>query len=431
MDKAQRSKFTKIAAGLAAAAVVVLGGMYIAGSASGSVPPATVDFANISAEQKQKLFDRGLQVFRAADCAACHSSPTTGAELAGGMAMVTPMGTLYGTNISPSREHGIGQWSADDLYRAVARGMAPGRKNLYPAMPYASYHDITRADVDALWVWLQAQPAVEVANRQPEMNFPFSIRPGLALWNVLERPAGAPALEASNFLERGAYLVNTLGHCGECHTPRTSSFAMDLRKSLAGNVIEGAYAPDLRPKAMAERGWSEQDLVQFLRTGLSPQGVMTMGMFPVLQHSSAHMEEADLKAMAAYLMQGEKPAVKLAAEAPQTPTSANGERIYVGLCAGCHGVDGQGQPHSSLRLDTNTTAMFPTPLNLVRVIREGLPERDLAHGERMQAMPGFADQLSHEDMADLVNYMRLRWGRQKGDVTPAQVADVIKSAESH
>ena len=115
-------------------------------------------FANISAEQKQKLFDRGLQVFRAADCAACHSSPTTGAELAGGMAMVTPMGTLYGTNISPSREHGIGKWSADDLYRAVARGMAPGRKNLYPAMPYASYHDITRADVDALWVWLQAQP---------------------------------------------------------------------------------------------------------------------------------------------------------------------------------------------------------------------------------------------------------------------------------
>lgn len=427
MDKAQRSKFTKIAAGLAAAAVVVLGGMYIAGSASGSVPPATVDFANISAEQKQKLFDRGLQVFRAADCAACHSSPTTGAELAGGMAM----GTLYGTNISPSREHGIGQWSADDLYRAVARGMAPGRKNLYPAMPYASYHDITRADVDALWVWLQAQPAVEVANRQPEMNFPFSIRPGLALWNALERPAGEPASEAANTLDRGAYLVNTLGHCGECHTPRTSSFAMDLSKSLAGNVIEGAYAPDLRPKAMAERGWSEQDLVQFLRTGLSPQGVMTMGMFPVLQHSSAHMEEADLKAMAAYLMQGEKPSVKLAAEAPQTPTSANGERIYVGLCAGCHGVDGQGQPHSSLRLDTNTTAMFPTPLNLVRVIREGLPERDLAHGERMQAMPGFADQLSHEDMADLVNYMRLRWGRQKGDVTPAQVADVIKSAESH
>ncbi len=431
MDKSQRSKFTKIAAGIAAAAVVVLGGMYIAGSASGSVPPATVDFANISAEQKQKLFDRGLQVFRAADCAACHSSPTTGAELAGGMAMVTPMGTLYGTNISPSKEHGIGRWSADDLYRAVARGMAPGRKNLYPAMPYASYHDITRADVDALWVWLQAQPAVEVANRQPEMHFPFSIRPGLALWNALERPAGAPAPAANNDLERGAYLVNTLGHCGECHTPRTSSFAMDLKQSLAGNVIEGAYAPDLRPKAMAERGWSERDLLQFLRTGLSPQGVMTMGMFPVLQHSSAHMEEADLKAMAAYLMQGEKPEPRPATEAPETRISANGERVYLGLCAGCHGVDGQGQPHSSLRLDTNTTAMFPTPLNLVRVIREGLPERGLGHGERMQAMPGFADQLSHEDMADLVNYMRLRWGRQKGDVTPAQVADVIKTAETH
>ena len=437
MDKTQRSKLTKIAAGIAAAAVVVLGGMYIVGSSSGSVPAATVDFASISPEQKQKLSDRGLQVFRAADCAACHSSPTTGAELAGGMAMVTPMGTLYGTNISPSKEHGIGNWSADDLYRAVARGMAPGRKNRYPAMPYASYHDITRADVDALWVWLQAQPAVEVANRKPEMNFPFSIRPGLALWNALERPAGEQNLggvpEAANTLDRGAYLVNTLGHCGECHTPRTASFAMDLKKSLAGNVIEGAYAPDLRPKAMAERGWSEQDLVQFLRTGLSSQGVMTMGMFPVLEHSSSHLDERDLKAMAAYLMQGEKPqpAAAQPAQAPQTPVSANGERVYVGLCAGCHGVDGQGQPHSSLRLDTNTTAMFPTPLNLVRVIREGLPERDLAHGERMQAMPGFAQQLSNEDMADLVNYMRVRWGRQKGDVTPSQVADAIKTAESH
>lgn len=438
MDKRQ---LTRIAAGVAAAAALLLGALYIAGSSSGSVPPASVDLTQLSPEHKQQLSERGLQVFRAADCAACHSSPTTGAELAGGMAMVTPMGTLYGTNISPSKEHGIGNWSADDLYRAVARGMGPGRKNLYPAMPYASYHDISRSDVDALWVWLQQQPAVEVPNRAAEMNFPFSIRPAVALWNALERPAGQPAPEAANEVERGRYLVNTLGHCGECHTPRTASFAMDLKQSLAGNVIEGAYAPDLRPQAMAERGWNEQDLRQFLRTGLSPQGVMTMGMFPVLEHSSSKMDEADLKAMAAYLMRGDKaqagaPVVAKKPEpqpeaAPQTQVSANGQRVYVGLCAGCHGVEGQGQPHSSLRLDSNTTAMFPTALNLVRVIREGLPERDLAHGERMQAMPGFAQQLSDQDMADLVNYMRVRWGRQKGDVTPAQVKDLIKTAESH
>ncbi|WP_120970303.1 cytochrome c [Comamonas sp. lk] len=448
MDK---RKLTRIAAAVAAAGVLLLGAMYIAGSSSGSVPPASVDLSQLSPEHKQQLSERGLQVFRAADCAACHSSPTTGAELAGGMAMVTPMGTLYGTNISPSKEHGIGNWSADDLYRAVARGMAPGRKNLYPAMPYASYHDITRADVDALWVWLQQQPAVEVPNRAAEMHFPFSIRPAVALWNALERPASqsapkaapAAANDADLLIERGRYLVNTLGHCGECHTPRTASFAMDLKQSLAGNVIEGAYAPDLRPEAMVQRGWNEGDLLQFMRTGLSPQGVMTMGMFPVLEHSSSQMDEAELKAMAAYLMRGDKagtaaavPAVAAKLEplqdvAPQTQVSANGQRVYLGLCAGCHGVDGQGQPHSSLRLDTNTTAMFPTPLNLVRVIREGLTERDLAHGERMQAMPGFAQQLSDQDMADLVNYMRVRWGRQKGDVTPAQVADLIKTAESH
>ena len=163
--------------GLGAAAVLgvlVAGGMYRYGSASGDVPPATVDFAKLGPQEFDALYKRGEQVFRGGDCAACHSSPATGAELAGGVPMVTPMGTLYGSNISPSKEHGIGGWTADDLYRAVAAGMAPGRKNLYPAMPYASYHQITRADVDALWVWLMKQPAVEVANKPSEMNFPFN-----------------------------------------------------------------------------------------------------------------------------------------------------------------------------------------------------------------------------------------------------------------
>ena len=411
------------------AGVVVVGGMYLYGSSSGTVPPATVDFAKLSGAEYDAFYKKGEQVFRAGDCAACHSSPQTGAELAGGLPMVTPMGTIYGTNISPSKAHGIGNWSADDLYRAMAAGMAPGRKNLYPAMPYASYHQVTRADVDALWVWLMKQPALEVPNQPNQMAFPFNIRPAVAMWNVLHRPSAKPFDPSLDEMGRGKYLVDVLGHCAECHSPRTKlTFAMDKSRYLEGNVIEGAYAPALTPDALRARGWNKDDLVKFLRTGVSQQGVMTFGMAAVLDHSTAHMPEADLKAMAAYLTQNqEMPALK--PKPAEAQTNVKGADLYVGLCAGCHGVQGAGQPHSSVPINTNTTAMFPTPLNLIRVIREGVAERDLAHGERMQAMPGFADKLSNAEMAELVNYMRQTWGGQPGDVTAASVADHIQTIE--
>lgn len=413
------------------AGVLVAGGMYWWGSSS-SVPPATVDFAKLDAKEFDALYKRGEQVFRAGDCAACHSSPTTGAELAGGVPMVTPMGTLYGTNISPSKEHGIGNWTADDLYRAVAAGIAPGRKNLYPAMPYASYHQVTRADVDALWVWLMKQPAVEVANKPSEMHFPFSIRPAVAMWNALNRPAAREFDMSVDELVRGKYLVDVLGHCAECHSPRTATFAMDASRYLEGNTIEGSYAPAITPDALSQRGWTKDDLVRFFRTGVSPQGVMTFRMASVLDHSTSRMAEADVRAMAAYLTQNREmpgPKAQLAA-VPEGQVNVKGEHLYLGLCAGCHGAQGAGQPHSSVPMSTNTTAMFPTPINLIRVIREGVHERDLAHGERMQTMPAYADKLSNEEMADLVNYMRQTWGGRPGDVTAAQVAEHVKTIDS-
>ena len=417
---------------VALAAVLVAGGMYWAGSSSGSIPPATVDFSKLTPEQNTALFKRGEQVFRAADCAACHSAPKSGAELAGGLAMVTPMGTLHGTNISPSKDHGIGKWTADDLYRAVATGIGPGRTNLYPAMPYASYHAITRADADALWVWLMKQPAVEVANTANTMKFPFNIRPAVAFWNVLNRPSPTEAPATGDELVRGKYLVDVLGHCAECHSPRTSTFAMDKGRYLQGSVLEGAYAPNITPDALAARGWTKDDLVQFFRTGVSAQGVMLFGMADVLDHSTSRMDEGDVRAMAAYLTQnntmpGAQATLAARPKAAEGQINVKGENLYVGLCAGCHGVQGQGQPHSSVPISTNTTAMFPTPINLIRVIQDGVHERDLAHGERMQTMPGFADKLSNDEMADLVNYMRQTWGGQPADVTPSQVADHMKT----
>ena len=416
------NRFLRIVALFALFGLVVLGTVYWIGRGSGDIPAASVDFASLDGDQRQEMLERGEWVAHASDCAACHTDPSGGSDLAGGLPMETPMGTIYGTNITPSDDHGIGGWSADDLYRAVAWGVAPGDKNLYPAMPYPSYHQITRADSDALWVWLMAQRPVNKPNRSNDLIFPFNIRPAVALWNAFFRPDAEPFQPDETPAAQGEYLVNVLGHCGECHTPRNLAYAL-TDDHLAGEVIEGAYAPDLRPDALARRGWTEDDLVTFLHRGLSPQGVMTFGMFPVLSHSTSHLATDDLEAISSYLTAGQT-MTGPQMDKPVAVLSPEGASLYTGLCAGCHGTDGAGQPNSSVRLDVNTTAMYTNPLNLIRVIAEGIPERDLAQGERMQAMPAFDQMLSDQQMTELVNYLRQRWGGQEGDVT----AEVVQSA---
>lgn len=406
--------------------IIASGLLFWTSSRDVQIPPASVDFASLSPSEHDKLVERGEWVAHAADCAACHTDPSGGSDLAGGLPMVTPMGAIYGTNITPSRTYGIGEWDADDLYRAVAMGIAPGGRNLYPAMPYPSYHRITREDSDALYLWLMQQPPVDKPNRRNDLIFPFNLRPAVTFWNALFRPDPEPFVARDPQNAQGEYLVDVLGHCGECHTPRNLAYAL-TDDHLAGNVIEGAYAPDLRADALVRRGWNRDDLSQFLHRGLSPQGVMTFRMFPVLSHSTSHLSSDDLDAISAYLMP-QQPETELLARPPAGALSPEGHALYTGLCAGCHGEDGRGQPHSSVRLDVNTTAMFDDPINLVRVIAEGIPERDLAHGERMQAMPAFGDMLSDAEMAELVTYLRKRWGGQSANVSAEQVAEALKQA---
>lgn len=412
------------------AAVVFLGlvaavFLFWLGHGAGKIPPASVDFARLDDTQRQALVDRGARVARAGDCVACHLDPSGASELGGGYPMMTPVGTIYGTNITPSRDHGIGTWSADDLYRAIAWGVAPGNRNLYPAMPYASYHQISREDSDALYAWLMAQPPVETPDRTPDLMFPFNLRPAVSFWNALFRPTArpyAPVAGAATYTVDGHYLVNVLGHCGECHTPRNLAFAM-TGDHLAGFTLEGAYAPDLRPQTLAAKGWTDGDLKAFLGQGLSALGVPTLTMYPVLRHSTRHLAPEELAVISAYLMQG------AAGQGPgprprQVDPPAAGRTLYLGLCAGCHGAQGEGQPASSVRLDSNTTAMFADPINLVRVIDQGIVERPLAEGLRMQKMPAYRDWLTDAQMADLVNYMRQQWGGHTETLTAADIAGI-------
>ncbi|WP_226781667.1 c-type cytochrome [Oceaniglobus trochenteri] len=418
-----------ILAGLLALVVILAGVVYVAFTGPGDIPPASRDLANLSREDRAQMEEAGEYVARAGDCVACHKSPD-GLALAGGTAMETPVGSIFGSNITPSRDHGIADYSADDLYRAMVYGITPDGGHLYPAMPYTSYHAISRADSDALWVWLMAQDPIERPNRPAELIFPFNLRPLVAFWNLIFRSdppdqpvAGLTGADTGNDpVARGRYLVEVLGHCGECHTPRNLAYARKPDAHLQGTVIEDALAPDITPGALARRGWNAADLEDFLAEGLSPQGVMTFRMFPVLSHSTKYLSPEDVSAVAAYLTEGAP------APAPPAPNdgaltdNAPGHALYLGLCAGCHGAEGQGQPFGSVPLRGNTSAMFDDPLNLVRIIREGIPARHLTGYQRMQEMPAFADRLNDDELAALVNYLRQRWGGHDRALSEEDVA---------
>jgi len=405
----------RILAGLVLLAVVIAVVVFFGFTGSGPVPPASRDLEALGEEERAELVALGEYVAKAGDCAACHESED-GLALAGGTPMETPMGTVYGTNITPSDTHGIGHYTADDMYRAMVYGIAPGERRLYPAMPYTSYHSVSREDIDALYVYLMAQDPVEKPNKAHEMAFPFNLRPLIAFWNLIYRPDPpedpGPGLSGGDQLaqdRRGPYLVDVLGHCGECHTPRNLAFAK-TDDHLGGTVIEGALAPDITPQGLSTRGWTREDLAQFLSTGLSPQGVMTFRMFPVLSHSTKYLPDRDIEAVVSYLAEEMPEPASPPSDPAAIEAHSEGHRLYMGLCAGCHGGDGQGQPFGSVPMVGNTTLMLDNPLNLHRVIREGIPARHLSGHLRMQEMPAFDTMLEDRELDALSRYLRDRWG---------------------
>ncbi|MGU3540747.1 c-type cytochrome [Methylobacterium sp. A54F] len=408
---------------------LILAGLVFAGAFETSVVARDVEAA-LSPEAMRALAPRGARVAEAADCAACHTA-RGGAPWAGGLPLETPFGTIHATNISPSPE-GIGGWSRAAFHRAMRDGLAPGGRHLYPAMPYTSYRGLTPEDTDALYAYLMTRAPVAVANRPNTLAFPFDQRWTLAAWNTLSLPAtvAAPDPRRSALWNRGRYVTEALAHCGECHTPRNLIQATRADAALTGATIEGVEAPDITPAGLARMGFAPQGLARFLKRGLSAQGGMTNQMFEVVHFSTQYMPEADLAALSAYLFDldalpdapREPPA-----PAPQPVAQAVAERAratYAGLCAGCHGGEGQGLPHVSVPLSTNAGLRLANPASAVRAVLAGLPAQRFPGGERMEAMPGFAADLDDAALADLVNWMRAAWGGQPPTLAPADIARI-------
>jgi mono/diheme cytochrome c family protein len=370
---------------------------------------------------------RGKYLAEAADCAACHSAPG-GAPFAGGLPMQTGFGTVYATNITPDPDHGLGRWSAEDFWRALHDGIRRDGQQLYPAMPYTSYRGMTRADADAIYAYIMQLRPMKVANRRTELKFPFNIRLGMLGWNLLFLHNSLPAVSAgsSPAWQRGRYLVNVLGHCGECHTPRGIVGEMELSRSLTGFALGRVAAPDITPAGLASRGWTAAGLRAYLGRGLARQGSAFSDMHPVIMLSTRNLTAEDLAAVATYLLGDNPPppAPQPAVDPAESAAAANGagRMSYVALCAGCHGLDGDGVPNTVVSMRANSTLRLVDPRNLIVAMLDGIGAENFPHRASMQAMPGFSDKLSDAEAAALANYLRATWGGQKADVTPAAVS---------
>jgi mono/diheme cytochrome c family protein len=369
---------------------------------------------------------RGKYLAEAADCAACHSAPG-GAPFAGGLPMQTGFGTVYATNITPDPDHGLGRWSAEDFWRALHDGIRRDGQQLYPAMPYTSYRGMTRTDADAIYAYIMQLRPMKVANRSTGLNFPFNIRLGMLGWNLLFLHDSLPAISAgsSPAWQRGQYLVNVLGHCGECHTPRGIVGEMEISRSLTGFALGRVAAPDITPAGLVSRGWTAAGLRAYLGRGLARQGSAFGDMHPVIMLSTRNLTPEDLAAVATYLLGDNPPppAPQPAVGPAESAAAANGagRMSYVALCAGCHGLDGDGVPNTVVSMRANSTLRLVDPRNLIVAMLDGIGAENFPHRASMQAMPGFSDKLSDAEAAALANYLRATWGGQKADVTPAAV----------
>jgi mono/diheme cytochrome c family protein len=388
---------------------------------------------------------RGEYLARAGDCVSCHSAPG-GKAFAGGLKMGTPLGAIYSTNITPDAETGIGGYSLAEFDRAVRSGVAKDGHRLYPAMPYPSYAKLTDADVAALYdFFMKEVPAVHQANLKDEIPPVLDMRWPLAIWNMVFMTNGSYADKPGHDAawNRGAYLVQGLGHCGACHTPRGIAWnekALDESSSeyLSGAVLDGWYAADLRGDIRTGLGgWSKEDVVDFLKAGHNRGETAFGSMVDVVNNSTPYLSDADLNAIAEYLKSLPAASTQEAVAYNDATTadlhsghvSQPGASVYSGTCANCHGADGKGFTPYIPALAGNPIVLEDDPSSLINLVLNGSNPLVVKGTPDAYRMPQFRLQYTDQDIADVVTFIRNGWGNQAPAVTAAQVGELRKTTD--
>ncbi|HEY0886311.1 MAG TPA: cytochrome c [Ramlibacter sp.] len=370
---------------------------------------------------------RGAYLVRLGNCVACHTQ-RGGVPFAGGRPIETPFGTVYSTNLTPHPEAGLGAWSREDFWRALHDGRSRDGRLLTPAFPYPNYTVVARADADAMYDYLRGLPAAGQPNRPHRLRWPYRTQTALALWRTLyfER---APRLEQppASGRERGAYLVQGLGHCGACHGPRNALGASGNLMDLSGGLIpmQNWYAPSLASPAEAGVAhWPLAEIERLLATGVSASGTVLGPMAEVVLHSTQHLAPSDLRAMATFLQSLPQAAVAAAQAAAPPPRAVaeRGAKLYERHCAACHGERGEGVSGAYPALAGNRAVTLPVTANLVQVVLHGGFAPATAGNPRPFGMPPFATVLGDGDVAAVLTHIRAAWGNRAAPVTEVDVA---------
>jgi mono/diheme cytochrome c family protein len=385
---------------------------------------------SMPAGPSSSVIARGKYLLTASDCVACHTAQG-GQPLAGGRPMATPFGTIYTPNITPDRLTGIGKWTEAQFWTAVHDGVNADGKYLYPVFPFTNYTRMPRADVDAIFAYLKTVKPVRKRNRPLDMAFPFSVRESLLGWRTMFFKKGVytPDPDKSAAWNRGAYLVEGPGHCTACHTQRNMLGATEKGKRLAGGIIpiQNWYAPNLLSgKGGGLNGWTEQDVVDLLKSGRSSRGTVYGPMAEVVRNSTQYMTDADLKAIAGYLMSlpSQPPSKVESIEPPEAEVAdmvERGRAVYKHECSRCHQDGGEGVAHVYPPLNANSSIIAPTPVNAIRMVLLGGFEVPTRVYPRPYSMPPFAQKLSDRDVAAVVTYIRQAWDNDASAVAPATV----------
>ena len=424
--------------------VLMLGSLALTGCALGSHEPLEQIAAIASFDRAQVR--RGQRLAALGNCSSCHTT-RDGPSYSGGVPVPTPFGTIYGTNITPEPQTGIGGWSEAAFRRALREGVSRDGHLLYPAFPYDHFTHLTDEDIAALYAFMMTRDPVQAKAPANRLMFPLQFRPLVAGWNMLYLHKGPLApQQASQSAEwnRGAYLVHSVGHCAACHSPRNALGAEKPNAFLAGGEAEGWHATALNEQSPSPVPWTVESLAAYLRTGIVPDHAMTAGPMEDVVRNLSHADPADLRAMAVYLQSrmGPPDAVRqaretaarqkaaqesLAAVQPATPALpadqaalALGGAVYANSCADCHDLGRQFSSGTALRLPLAVALHLPDPRNLIHIIRRGILPAD---GETGRWMPAFEGSLTDQQIAALVVWLR----RQGTDAPPWP--DVLKTVK--